>query len=227
MNVNLLKYLSNLTILYAEDEERVRNNVYEYLELLFKEIIIAQNGEEAFDLYFEKRPDIILTDVDMPKMNGIEFIKKVRQNDKRTPAVILSAHTDTDYLLSAVELAVTKYIIKPFEGENFMKALESIFEASDREIELIPKVIYSFLNHTLSTDAKITTLTKKEAKLFELLLNHPKKLVGYEQIENEVWCDFDDVMTSENLRTLVKALRKKLPDDLIKNVSGSGYILDV
>lgn len=226
MNPTLIKYLSTLTLLYAEDEPQVQKNVYEYLELLFPTIVTAENGEEAYDIYYEQRPDIILTDVDMPKMNGIEFIKKVREHDLKTPAIILSAHTDTDYLLDAVELGVTKYIVKPFEGEKFLKALESIFELSNKEIRISEGIIYSFLNKTLTQEGIVTPLTKKESRLLELLLEHPKTLVSYEQIQEHVWCDYDDVMTSENLRTLMKGVRKKLPTDFIKNVSGSGYIID-
>lgn len=227
MNPNIINYLENLTILYAEDDATVRKNVVAYLELLFKNILVANDGEEAFDIYYEQRPDIILTDIDMPKMSGIEFIKKVREHDNTTPAVILSAHTDTEYLLDAVELHVTKYILKPFVGDNFMKAIENIYEASDKTVKISDDLSYSYLNKTLIGDNTKSAFSKKESRLFELLLDHPKTLVSYSEIENHVWCDFEDVMTSENLRTLMKGVRKKLPADMIKNVSGTGYIIQL
>lgn len=227
MNANIINYLENLTLLYAEDDITVQKNVLGYLELLFKDIIIAKDGEEAYELYYEKRPDIILTDIDMPKMSGIDFIKKVRENDRTTPAVILSAHTDTNYLLDAVELHVTKYIVKPFVGDNFMQAIEHIYDASDKTIKISDTLSYSYLNKTLIGDNTKSAFSKKESRLFELLLDHPKTLVTYSEIENHVWCDFEDVMTSENLRTLMKGVRKKLPPNIIKNVSGTGYIIEL
>jgi len=227
MNTNIINYLENLTLLYAEDDADVRKNVLGYLELLFKDIILAKDGEEAFDIYYEKRPDIILTDIDMPKMSGIEFIKKVRENDNSTPAIILSAHTNTDYLLDAVELHVTKYIVKPFVGDNFIQAIEHIYKSSNKTVKINDELSYSYLNKTLVGENSKSVFSKKESRLFELLLDHPKTLVSYSEIENHVWCDFEDVMTSENLRTLMKGIRKKLPADMIKNVSGTGYIIDL
>ncbi len=227
MNANIMNYLANVTLLYAEDDLTVRKNVLGYLELLFNNILLAGDGEEAFDIYYEKRPDIILTDIDMPKMSGIDFIKKVREHDRTTPAVILSAHTDTAYLLDAVELHVTKYILKPFVGDDFMKALKNIYEASDKTVKLSDGWSYSYLNKTLLGEQSKSALSKKESRLFELLLDHAETMVTYSEIENHVWCDFEDVMTSENLRTLMKSLRKKLPSDMIRNVSGTGYVLEL
>ncbi|MEA2111376.1 MAG: response regulator [Campylobacterota bacterium] len=224
MNANIINYLENLTLLYAEDDITVQKNVLGYLELLFKDIIIAKDGEEAYELYYEKRPDIILTDIDMPKMSGIEFIKKVREYDTATPAIILSAHTNTDYLLDAVELHVTKYILKPFVGDNFIQAIENIYESSNKTLKINDELSYSYLNKTLMGENSKQLFSKKESRLFELLLDHPEALVTYSEIENHVWCDYEDVMTSENLRTLIKGVRKKLPPETIKNISGTGYV---
>ncbi len=228
MNKNLLSYLKNLSILFAEDDTNLRKNVVEYLKLLFKEVHIAQDGEIAFDLYYEKRPDIILTDIDMPRMNGIEFLRAVRKHDNHTPALIMTAHTNTEYLIDAVELNITRYIVKPFVGDDFLSALEKVFTNLDKVYKLSEDVTYSFTSKYLElSDEKRVKLTKKESRLLELLIENQNQLTSYEEIDNQVWTDIDDIMSSETLRTLIKSLRKKVPKGIIKNVSGSGYRLEI
>jgi len=228
MNKNLISYLKNLTILFAEDDDTLRKNVLEYLKMLFKEILVAKDGEEAFDIYYEKRPDLILTDIDMPRMNGIEFLKNVREHDNHTPALIMTAHTNAEYLIDAVELNITRYIVKPFVGDDFLSALEKVFDTADKECALDDTNTYKFSDKLIHvTDAKAIKLTKKESRLLELLIDNINLLTSYEEIENQVWADMDDVMTSETLRTLIKSLRKKVPSNIIKNVSGTGYRLEL
>lgn len=225
MNKNLITYLKTLTILFAEDDETLRKNVIEYLKLIFKDILVAKNGEEAYDIYYEKRPDLILTDIDMPKLSGIDFLKQVREHDKKTPAIIMTAHTKTEYLIDAVELNITRYIVKPFVGDDFLAALEKMFESVDRDVKLDDEHTYIASKKVIQIPQKELKLTKKEHKLLELLIDNANQLTSYEAIEEHVWSDMDDVMTSETLRTLIKSLRKKLPKGCVENVSGSGYKL--
>ena len=116
MQKELLEKLQTLTVLYAEDEVGIRENIADSLGYYVKEVLQASNGAEAFDLYESNKPDIILTDIHMPVLNGIEFVKKVRQIDRDIPIVMITAHTDKKYLLEAVELHMEKYIIKPMTG---------------------------------------------------------------------------------------------------------------
>ena len=130
MTKDVIAKLQNLTLLYAEDEEGIRKNIADSLSYYVKEVIEASNGVDAFELYSQRKPDIILSDIHMPILNGLEFVKKVRQEDKKIPIIMITAHTDKEYLLEAVELKMEKYIVKPIELEVlfgvFKKCLESI-----------------------------------------------------------------------------------------------------
>jgi YesN/AraC family two-component response regulator len=84
--------MNNLTILYAEDEIETRKNYGNYLKRNFKEVYIAQNGEEALDYYEKFEPNIMLLDINMPFINGLALTKKIRENDKKTRIIILTAH---------------------------------------------------------------------------------------------------------------------------------------
>lgn len=225
INQELIDYLGHLTILYVEDDPAARSAVEGYLELLFEEIFVAEDGNEALKMYHNNDIDLILTDIDMPGLNGIEMAKKIRETDKEIPIIIMTAHTKTDYLLDAVELHLEKYIVKPFVGDDFLKVLEKLFVGKRTEMVVCKGVLYDQSNKELKIEKERVGLTRKESALLELLLSHKNRLVGYDEIESAVWESYDEVMSSDSLRALVKALRKKLPQGIVQNVSGMGYKL--
>lgn len=227
MNKELVDYLNNLVILYAEDDSDARAAVEGYLDLLFGEIFVAQNGQEAWEMFERNDIDVILTDIDMPGMSGLDLTKKIREKNREIPIIIMTAHTKTEYLLEAVELGLAKYIVKPFVGDDFLKVLEKTFLSQQKEIVLIEGMVYDYANKELRAGQEHTALTRKECALLELLINRKNRLVPYDEIEDQVWGRFDEVMSPDSLRALVKSLRKKIPKDLIKNVSGMGYKLEI
>ena len=102
----------NIKILYVEDDEIARENGIEYLENFFEQIYEASDAITALQLYEKYQPDIIITDIQMPKLNGLEFVKRIRQKDKKTQIIVITAFCDKDYLLSAIELGLVKYLVK-------------------------------------------------------------------------------------------------------------------
>ncbi|MEA1915169.1 MAG: response regulator, partial [Campylobacterota bacterium] len=115
--------MKNYTILYAEDENQTRLNYTNYLERYFKKVYSVSNGQDAFDTYKEQQPDILLLDINMPKLNGLEVAKKIRLDDKITRIIILTAHVEQDKLLFAAELNLTKYLPKPISRSELKDAL--------------------------------------------------------------------------------------------------------
>lgn len=225
MTKNVLEKLQNLTLLYAEDEIGIRENISDSLSYYVKEVFQASNGQEAFEMYLDKKPDIILSDIHMPILNGIEFVKKVRLVDKKIPIVMITAHTDKEYLLEAVELKMEKYIVKPIElevlFEVFKKCLESIEFNKKILLEIDNSYIYDYDKKELKYKDNVVLLNKKEITFFELLIKNQNRIVSYEELQEKVW--IDDIMTDSALRSLVRNLRKKLPTDIILNLSGIGY----
>jgi len=116
--------LKNFTILYVEDEEMVRHNAVEYLSRIAKHVLEAKNGKEAIKIWANKKPDIIITDINMPHLNGLDMASYIRAQDKEVQIIVATAHSDTKYLLRAVELQLVKYIIKPITKEKLIQALE-------------------------------------------------------------------------------------------------------
>ena len=219
--------LSNLTLLYVEDDEIIRQNAVEYLSAFFKEVFQAPNGEVALDVYHEKKPDIIITDIEMPRLSGLEMSKQIRKTDKTTPIIIATAFTDTSYLLQAVELQLIKYITKPITSKKMREALNVVFEHLNLNniVQISGNTDYDKLNKTLVIDNKLIKLTKRELQLLDLLAKNHHKMVNYEEIEAILW--YNDAMSKDALRALIRTLRVKLQGEYIENISGFGYRLKV
>jgi len=217
----------NLTLLYVEDDEIIRQNAVEYLNNYCKEVFSAKDGQEALSIYKEKKPNIIITDIEMPRLNGLEMAKQIRKEDKKTPIIIATAFTDKEYLLQAVELQLIKYITKPISSKKLKEALQLVLEHLhiDSILYIDKNSAYDKLNKTLIINKEFIKLSNKELQLLDLLAENHHRTVNYEEIESILW--YDDAMSKDALRALVRVLRIKLQGDYIENVSGFGYRLKV
>ena len=220
-----MKIKNKYTLLCAEDSLMSRKMIVEYLEDDFFEIYEASNGEEALVVYEEKNPSIIISDLNMPKMNGLQLIKKIRKTDKETPIIMLTAYTDMEYLLEAIELNLIKYLIKPLNEEKLDEALEvcknNLENNTATVVKLTEKHFYDFCNSVLISNDEIIPLPHAIHKFLSLLIENKHRMVSYEEIENSVWKD--KIMTDSALRSLIYNIRKKISPNIIENISKQGY----
>jgi len=216
----------NTKILYVEDEVLIRNQAVEYLSLIYENVLEAEDGLEALEVYATKRPHIIISDIEMPKMNGLEMAREIRKKNKKIPIIIATAHTQSAYLLDALELQLIKYIVKPVTVKKLKVALDIAHEYIDEEkvqsvVVFSDTAVYDTLNKTLVIENQIVKLSHNEIALTDLLLNNKNRVVTYEEIEGAIWGY--EGMTKDALRTLVRTLRRKMKENFIENVSGYGY----
>ncbi|MEA2049833.1 MAG: response regulator [Campylobacterota bacterium] len=212
----LINQLKHYTLLFVENEKGIRENFYEYFLLLFKNVYIAKDGLDGFELYTKHTPDLIISDIKMDNMDGITLIQKIRAKDKDTSIVIISAHTDVDYLLNSIELNLLKYIVKPLTHDK----LENIFYKFVNEHNVDNDISLKIHNNTVKFDNQQFELSLKETLFLNKLIKE-NRVITYEEIENEIW---DNKHMSQNaLRLFIKNLRKKLPKDFIKNIPNFGY----
>ncbi len=227
MDKMALEKLKTLTILYVEDEEGIRKKISDSLRYYTKEVLEAKDGEEGLQLYQEKNPDIVYTDILMPKMDGISLVKEIRKSDKKIPIVLVTAHTEKSYLLNAVELHLEQYIVKPISlkelKNSLKKCLDVILANHPVSIEVVDGYIYEAENKIIRHEDKVIKLQKKEIMFLELLIQNKHRVVTYDELQDAIWQD--DIMTDGALKTLVGSLRQKLPKQCIKNLSGIGYKL--
>lgn len=220
--------LEDLTVLYAEDENGIRDTVCDVLELYVNNVITASDGQEALELYKQYKPSILLLDICMPGRDGLEVLKIIRETDLATPVIIMTAHTEKEYLMNAVELYITKYLVKPFDKNALVDALNAcvdlLSKKSEKEIDLGNGVFYKVESQTIIKENESISLNKKERQLLNLLIKNPNKVLTYEELEYHIW---DDSVSREALKSLIKDLRKKSSKETIKNVSGIGYKYEI
>lgn len=126
MQEKILK-LRSLKLLFVEDEKDLITIISDTLKKLQANFVTASNGKEALDVLAQNSDvDIIITDINMPVMNGLELIAEIRKTDKEIPILIMSAHTENEYVKNAEELGVTNYLLKPFDFIKFIELIASL-----------------------------------------------------------------------------------------------------
>ena len=225
---DILDVLSNKKVLCLEDEEAILRNICASLELFFAEVKGVTDGFDALELAMNGAYDVLVLDISVPNIDGLEIAKKVRAINQKIPIVILSSHVEQEYLWRAVELKITRYLAKPYDKKSFVKALEDVaFELVGRTptIRLNDELEYDFGKKALYVNGEISHLSKSESKLLEYFLNNKNKTITYEQIFDYIW-DYEQP-TKEAIKTIVKELRRKLGKDVIKNLYGVGYLCEI
>ncbi len=216
---NLLKTKS---VLYVEDEADVLRNISELLSNFFQTFYTASDGIEAWDTFRAHPIDVALVDIELPRLNGLELIRRIRAVDKDIPIVVISAYTKTDYLLESVELKLDKYIVKPLTSKKIHTLLEKLNEDFSNEniLELAPDVLVNNEHLTLIYNGEVHNLSVREISFLKLLGR--KGVVTYQEIMT-LWGETPP--TDNAIRSFVRHLRKKTPPGLLENRSGIGYAL--
>jgi len=218
--------LNSSSILLAEDDKNVQNSFAKLLSFYVSSVFVASDGLEAYEIYKKNNPDIIITDVKMPKLSGIGFIKKVREKDNKIPIVVTSAYTDREYLLESIKLSLVEYLVKPMREADLERVLQecaNLLGSQKKRIFFNDSFYYDFTNKYFVNDDKEITLTNKEVEFIELLLANKGNLVTKQNIEDKLYI-YEEAPPSA-LKNLVFKLRKKLPLDIIKTKGKLGYLI--
>lgn len=233
MDITLFKSLTQTCqdkrVLYIEDNVHVREQTLKILHLCFKDVMDVCNGEEGLCLFESQKFDIIFTDINMPKMDGLAFIEEVRHRNKTIPIVVFSAYDKTEYFLKSIQYGISGYILKPFSLEDIIIVLEKIIKeevitpASPQKLELAGGYCWDKSLQILYCRKEEVKLTKHESALFELLSSSKQKVFSSEEIEIAVFDD--DFSDNKRVRNLLSRLRSKLECELIVSIYGQGYKL--
>lgn len=119
----------NCTVLYAEDEESVRKSMNRILQLKFTDVFSVENGEEALEIFKNNKIDLVVSDIMMPKMTGLELAREVKKHSPDTPIIFTTAYNETDLFIEAIECGVEKFLLKPLDLPKLLNAISEVYES--------------------------------------------------------------------------------------------------
>jgi len=230
-------FTKEMTILFVEDHEELRVDTTDILKNFFKTIDSCSNGEEALEKYLEYKEensatyDIVLSDIQMPIMDGIELTRSIYEINPSQTIIILSAYDETKYLLSLINLGIEQFIKKPIDYQEllgtFLNVSKKIMQKNVKgeniaTIELSNNFIYDTNSKALNDGEKNIYLTKFEIIFIELLTSNIGKIYSNEDIVLH-YSSLEENIDSANIRKLVSKLRKKLPKNCLESIYGIGY----
>ncbi len=218
--------LKSLHLLLIDDNYRIHAELHKLLAPMFKSLTLAHDVPSAEQKLREQPIDIVITDIEMPGVDGLSFIEQLREHHHHLPIIVLSAHAENDYLLRAANLQIDGYIIKPL---NFCKLEEALIRALKRiphrleQVTISPEISYEPRLKSLKVDGTEVSLGQKECLLLELLISHHDQLISKEDILWHVWAGSN--ASDSALKNLLSELRTKLKYPVIENHPGRGWYL--
>jgi len=224
------------SILYVEDDTVTRENYALVLQHYFERVYQACDGREALDLYYSIKPDALMLDINMPHIDGLKVVERVRSEDKSIPILILTAYSDKEKLLHAIPLGLTAYLLKPLKDADFKEAIAKVLEhlCVDRSIPLADGFVYDKIDSEMLYERKPVKLAKKEKRMLALLAEQPGYFITQKTLIYEIWFDeTPDESHAAKLTQLVYRLHMKLSDikgkksAVIENSYALGYRLIV
>ncbi|ELU8942721.1 response regulator transcription factor [Campylobacter jejuni] len=217
-----------LIILVVEDEIKTRESLINVLSERFSKVIGAQNGDEGLKKFKKFKPDLVITDIAMPIMDGLDMAREIKEISDDVPIVVLSAYSEKERLLRSIDIGIDKYLIKPVDIEELFKVLDCLV-GEKIEANMLVKISeeYQFnkTKRTLIHNGQEIVLTKKESAFISLLLKQPGVLVLHEDIKKNVW--IGEHVSDTAVRTFIKKVRDKVGEDFIKNVPSLGYKINI
>jgi DNA-binding response OmpR family regulator len=217
-------------ILYVEDDETLAYLTKDSLEMNQYEVIHFDNGEDALQNFPNQAYDICLLDVMVPKKDGFEIAKAIRQQNNEIPIIFLSAKTLKEDKIMGLKLGADDYLVKPFSIEELILKLEIFLQRSKKNISenkiyQVGNYQFDAINYEVILGKEKTTLTLRESELLKLFIQNPNNVLKREEILKSLWGN-DDYFKGRSLDVFISRLRKILSKDaniVIENLHGIGF----
>jgi DNA-binding response OmpR family regulator len=224
--------MSKIKILLAEDEMALGMIIQESLESRDFEVILCQDGQQAWEKYLIHKPDVLILDVMMPRKDGFTLASQIRQQDNSTPLIFLTSKSQTDDVVKGFGLGANDYVRKPFSMEELIVRIHSLLDRAKirkAQSDWLTLGIFEFhpTKQLLKSFQSEIPLTSRESQLLLFLLQHANEIADRSLILNQIWGS-DDFFNARSMDVFITKLRKKLQADpaiQILNVRGYGYKL--
>ena len=217
-------------ILVADDDEAVCDTVEEALHLAGYLTMRARDGQMALDRIRSDRPDLVILDVNMPKLDGFEVLRKMRSLSITTPAILLTARHEREDAVTGLKLGADDYVKKPFGLEELLLRVAAVLRRVNGESDsvlLCGTISLSVARHEVVCAGNAIDLSPTEFRLLEYLMENKNRVLTKQQLLDAVWgIDFDSSTTV--VETFISYLRKKMSpeiDSMLVTVRGIGFKL--
>lgn len=214
-----------INILIVEDEKEIREGVSEYLSEVGYNVISAEDGMQAIELFKNSKIDLVILDIMLPKANGFVVLNKIRQ-ESNVPVIMLTAMSDDYTQIMSFDEKADDYITKPFSIIVLHKRIEALFrrgvKVSENKKWFYGDIEIDFEGYSARKNGENIDLKPKEIKLIELLLKYEGKVLTRAQILDNLW-SIEESPNDRVIDVYIKNIRKKLLLDCIVTVKGIGY----
>jgi len=208
---HIIEYTSNLTLLYVEDNKKTRDNSLMIFGEFFDNIILAIDGQDGLEKFQTHNIDIVITDINMPILNGLDMVHKIKKIDKNIPTLILSAHSESNFFIDSIKMGVDGYLLKPIDLNQFISILEKI--TTTLKFKQESELNLKFLNQYQRAMDKATIVSKIDTKgVFTYVSDKFCTISGYKR--SELIGKFHHIIRDPKLSsTLFKEMWKTVKDD--------------
>ena len=230
-----------INILLAEDERTLAMIIKDTLDGQGFHVTVAGDGEEALQLYATQRPDVLVADVMMPKLDGYELVRRIRKTDQQTPVIFLTARSAVNDVVHGFEMGANDYLKKPFGMQELIVRIKALLGRAWTVTQQPPETLAEVTRFTIGQylfDAVVQRLTHvptgtraelsyRESEILHRLCLHPNEVVTSQSLLLELWGD-DSFFNNKSLHVFITKLRHRLAQDpslRIVNVRGIGYKL--
>ncbi|MFT7860673.1 MAG: response regulator transcription factor [Sulfurimonas sp.] len=214
-------------ILLLEDDMALHETVKEFLESQGYEVVSSFDGVDASEKAYENNFDLLLLDVNVPKLSGFELLSEIRDRQNQTPAIFITSLGGIADLESGYDSGCDDYIKKPFALKELQLRVETLlkrefYHRPNETINLPNRCSFDTKHDTLKQNGVVLSLANKELKLLKLFLQHANELIDHEVIEEALW-EYDEKSSQSAVRTYIKHLRQIFGKDSIVSIKKSGY----
>jgi len=214
-------------ILLLEDDANLNETVSEFLEEHGHDIVSVYDGYEAQEKLYESKYDLLLLDINVPGIDGLNLLKESREEGVVAPAIYITSMNSVDDLEKGFNSGCDDYIRKPFELKELLIRVETLlrrdfFHESKKLIKISENIAYDTKNSELVIDGSSISLGNKESNLLKLFMKTQNEIISHERIYKHLW-DFDEEPSDTALRTYIKNLRKIIGKDKIVSIKKQGY----
>ena len=217
-----------MKILLLEDEAMLSEAIYEYLASLGHRVSLFEDGTDALERLRTETFDLLVLDINVPGINGLELLEQLHALKIRTPAIYISALVDIEGISRAYDLGCYDYLKKPFHLKELSLRIDKVMQSCSipqSHLKLSKSYSYDAATSTLVCENVTQPLTKRQLQIIDLLARNRGRVVDFDQFRTYIWDE--EYVDNATIRAEVSRLKKSPKEDFIQNIRSLGYMIDI